>query len=206
MTWYPYVPHLFLVCAALKVLSKSEDGCSGFALIAALPSMAMALVRVAMEIRGAPKQLQSFASLIISAYVVTATTGLMALNNPCTISMGPGWTTSAAGNAAFVTLITAMLMAITRPCTMQHLAPLCVIVGPFEFVTFYIWAQKRHGGLRFSSYPSHSVQLSIIIAAAKTATLLVGGAVCPLPTRTREHDGLPQICQAAPQALKGTGE
>ena len=131
-----------------------------------------------MEFNGAPKQLQSISSLVALAYSLTAVTGMMALHNPyCTLSIGPDWAISPAGNAVFVAIITALQIAIT-PCTMQHLAALCcVIAGPVDLLGCYIWSQQRHGGLGLSSYPTHYVELAIIIAAAKTAALHVGAAV-----------------------------
>ena len=175
MAWFPYFAPLVFICAALKLLSRSEDGCTGFVLIGALPSAVLALVRVAMEFSGAPKQLQSISSLVALAYYVTAATGMMALNDPCTLSMGPDWA-SPAGNAVFVAIITALQIAITM-CTVQHFAALCVIAGPCHFLTCYIRSQQRHGGLGLVSYPTHYVELMIIIAGAKTAALLVGAAV-----------------------------
>ena len=177
VTWHPYFVPFFHVIAGLRVLSKTEDGCTGFALIVSLTSAVLASVRMCMEFNGAPKQLmQSISSLVALAYFLTAFTGMMALHNPCTLSIGPDWAISPAGNAVFVAMVTALLIAIT-PCTMQHLAALCVIAGPLDFLACYIWSQQRHGGLGLISYPTHHVELGIIIAAAKTAALLVGAAV-----------------------------
>ena len=176
VAWLPYFAPLFFMCGPLKLLSKNDDGCTGLALIVSLPSTVLALVRVAMEFSGAPKQLQSISSLVALAYSLTAVTGMMALHDPCMLSFGPDWTISPAGNAVFVAILTALLIAIC-PCTMQHLAALCVIAGPVDFLACYIRSQQRHGGLGLVSYPTHYVELVIIIAAAKTAALLVGAAV-----------------------------
>ena len=176
VTWHPYFLPFFHFIDGLRTLIKTEDGCTGFALIASLPATVLALVRVAMEFSGAPKQLQSISSLVALAYCVTAFTGLMALHNPFALRIGPDWAISPAGNAVFVAMVTTLNIAIT-PCTMQHLAALCVIAGPLDFLAAYIWSQQRHGGLGLISYPTHYVELGIIIAAAKTAALLVGAAV-----------------------------
>ena len=176
VAWHPYFAPLVFICGPLKISTKNVDACPGLALIVSLPATVLALVRVAIEFSGAPKQLQSIASLVALAYFVTAFTGMMALHDPCTLSIGPDWAISPAGIALFVAIVTALQIAIT-PCTMQHLTALCVIAGPLDFLAFYIRSQQRHGGLGLTSYPNHDVELGIIIAAAKTATLLVGVAV-----------------------------
>ena len=81
VTWQPNSLPFFHVIAGLRILSKTEDGCPGFALIGALPSTVLASVRVCMEFSGAPKQLQSISSLVALAYSLTAVTGMMALHN-----------------------------------------------------------------------------------------------------------------------------
>ena len=176
VTWCPYFSPFFYFCASLKMLlSKNEVLCTGLAWTGPLPTTVLALVRVAMELAGAPKKFQSIASLVALAYVLTSGTALMALNDPCMLSFGPGWM-SPAGNAVFVAIATSVLFAMT-PCTMQHLAALCVILGPCHTLTFYIRSQKRHGGLGLISYPNHFSELIVIIAGAKVASLLVGIAV-----------------------------
>ena len=176
VAWFPYFAPFFFICGPLKIWSKHVDGCPGLISIVSLPATLLASVRVAMEFSGAPKQLQSISSLVALAYFVTAGDGMMALHDPCMLSIGPDWAISPAGNAVFVAMVTALLFAIT-PCTMQHLAALCVIAGPLDFLAAYVWSQQRHGGLGLISYPTHYVELGIIIAAAKTAALLVGAAV-----------------------------
>ena len=177
VTWHPYFLPFFHVIVGQRILNRAEDGCTGFALIVSLPCTLLASVRVAMECSGAPKQLQSIASLVALAYFVTVFTGMMALHDPCTLSIGPDWTISPAGNAVYVALVAAVQIALT-PCVMQHLAALCVITSSLDlFLACFIWSQQRHGGLGLSSYPTHYVELGIIIAAARTATLLVGAAV-----------------------------
>ena len=175
---FPYLAPLVFACATLKIFSRVDCDCGTFALIVPLPTLLLSLLRVAMEkTRGAPKWLQSAASLVESAYMTASLAALMASNDPGALSLGPeDWTMSAAGNALFVAIITASQMA-TTPCTIQHLPALCLIAGPCDFFPCYIWSQKRHGGLGLSSYPSHHVELIIIIAAAKAATLLAGAAV-----------------------------
>ena len=176
VAWHPYFLPLFFISFAVKALSKNEDGCNSVALIVSVPATVLALVRVAMEIRGAPKQFQSIASLVSLACLLTAGTGMLALNNPCMLSIGPDDWMSPAGTAVIVALETTVLIAVT-PCTLQHLAALCVIVGPCHCVAHFIRFQQRHGGLGLVSYPNHYVELIILIAAAKAAAMLVGAAV-----------------------------
>ena len=86
--------------------------------------------------------------LVMTAYALTAGTGMMALNDPCVLSCGPDWM-SPAGNAVFMALDTTAAMFALTPCTMQHLAALCVLAGPCHILPLYIRSQRRHVGLGF---------------------------------------------------------
>ena len=198
-----YFPPLFHLFGALTISSKDVDGLQWLCFHGVFASHGPWRWSGWPWISSAPPSSSTPSPpLFLWSTFVTVGTGLMALNDPCTLSLGPGWM-SPAGYAMFVALETATHFA-TTPCTMQHLPALCVIVGPGSFLACYIRSQRRHGGLGLISYPYHYVELGIIIAAAKTAALLVGAAV-RYSTRTRKPESLPWIVQA-PHALTGVEE
>ena len=143
--WHPWL--LFAIDLAFPLKCLHHDGCGWPHVLARLPLMILASVRVALELCGRSKQAQSLASVIKMACQMVVAIMLMACGDPCFASLGPSVTSSPATAAAIAAGSTAIIH-LSTPYTIQHLPLVCWITGPsVALCTYMHYMRGTAGGL-----------------------------------------------------------
>ena len=148
--WFPCLHFVMALGMHLKILGR--DGCGWLHVLLCLPCPILAGGRLALEMNGCPKQAQSLASTLHTAYVKSLVPLMLALGDPCFGSFGPSMTSSPAAAAAYAAGVLLHFHAAT-PCTMQHLFALCSFTGIGNIIGLYIQYLQHNGGLSFKSDP-----------------------------------------------------
>ena len=170
--WHPRLVFAFELTFPLKFLHK--DGCGWLHVLACVPVVILAGVRVALEMRGCPKQTQSMASVHYMTCRLALAIMLMAWGDPCFTSLGPSLTSPAI--AATFAAIIMVVIHLTTPCTIQHLPLVCWISGPLVISNVYIRYLWENGGLMINESDPYLIR-SLPIAASTLAFISIIAAV-----------------------------
>ena len=167
--WHPLFVFAFELAFLLKLVVH-KDGCGWLHVLARSPIIILAGVRVALEMRGCPKQDQSLSSVLSMAYQMVFGILLMAWGDPCIRSFGPSLTSPAIA-ATFAACIMVVLH-LTTPCTIQHLPLVGWILGPLVILYAYLSYLWENGGLMINELDPYLIR-SLPIAASTLALMSI---------------------------------
>ena len=160
--WHPRLLLVVQLAVCLKFSTKHDNGCGWLhALACHVPGGLIMAARVALQMGGTSKRMQSISSILATAYILIVASLFMASGDPCVLSVGPG-SESLSGNARHAAFVTIIHFIVT-PCTNQHLDLLCCLLG-LGNVT-----------ISTSKY-LHQNSLSLISAPGLGALQIIGGA------------------------------